>query len=273
MGVLFLPDDASTIYPVRFLPRDLYDADTVTAIAAVEAAGGTLTTAQKSACDTFIRGLKTESLWSKFAGLYLLVGGTSGAHAVNWKAPGTHNVTWVNSPTHDANGVTGNGSTAYGQTGVAASAVCPQNDAHVSVYNRSASPTVSGRFVGAVSTTSGIRRVDIFNNGGAFGSLGINDDTSSGWSGIQGFLLMSRTASNARHARRNTAVVADATVSVGAVSQNILILARSYEGFSNESFSNANLAFVSFGNGLTTTQSGTLNTLVAALQTSLGRNV
>ena len=44
------------------------------------------------------------------------MGGTAGAHAVNWRTPGTYNMTWYNSPTHSANGVQFGG-TAHGRTG------------------------------------------------------------------------------------------------------------------------------------------------------------
>lgn len=250
-----------------------YDADALAAFTAIEATGATLTAAQKLAADTFIVGLKAASIWSKFVGLYLFIGGTSGAHAVNWKAPGTYTITWVNSPTHDANGVTGNGSNAYGQTGALASTVCPQNSAHIAVYNRTASPTASGRFIGATSTTGGTRRLDLYNNGGTCSALGINDNSIIGASNLTRLLVASRTASGARNYRRDTSTTNDTTASVGGVGTNLLILARSYEGFANDSFSNANLAFASFGAGLEIAESLTLNTLMTALQTALSRNV
>lgn len=93
-----------------------YDADAAAGIAAVLAAGGTLTDAQKTACNTLIVGMKAQGIWTNTPLLYLLVGGTSGAHAVNWRTPGTFNMTWTNSPTHSASGVAYSG-TAHGRTG------------------------------------------------------------------------------------------------------------------------------------------------------------
>lgn len=93
-----------------------YDADALTAFAAVEATGVTLTTPQKTAANTFIVGLKENSLWTGIDLLYMCIGGTSASHAVNWKTPGTYNITWYNSPTHNANGVQFGG-TAHGRTG------------------------------------------------------------------------------------------------------------------------------------------------------------
>ena len=246
-----------------------YDAD---ALAYFTAAGITDAT-QKAAVNTFILGLKLNSLWTSFVGLYLFVGGTSASHAVNAKSPGTYDITWVNSPTHDSNGVTGNGTTAYGQTGALASTVCPQNSAHISVYSRTAAPTASGRLIAATSTSGGTRRLDIYSNGGAGNALGINDNTAIGGLTLDKFLLASRDSSSTRHYRRDTATANDATASIGGVGVNLLILARSYQGFPNDSFSNANLAFASFGGGFSIAQSLTLNTLMTTLQTALGRNV
>lgn len=114
---LFIPDDLSATYPVRFLPRSpAYDSDAAAGIAAVEAAGGTLTGAQKTACNTLILGMKAQGIWTNTPLLYLLVGGTAGAHSVNWRTPGTFNNAWFNSPTHSTSGVAYSG-TAHGRTG------------------------------------------------------------------------------------------------------------------------------------------------------------
>ena len=93
------------------------DPDAEIAIAAVEATGATLTGAQKDAANAFIVTLKGYSIWTKIQALYLFMGGTAAAHAINWKNPGTYDITWYNSPTHSANGVQFGG-TAYGDTGV-----------------------------------------------------------------------------------------------------------------------------------------------------------
>ena len=114
MSCQFIPDDPSVTLATRFLPR--LDSDSAAGIAAVIAAGGTLTGAQQTACNTLIVGLKTEGIWTNTDLIYLYVGGTAAAHAVNWRTPGTYNITWYNSPTHSANGVQFGG-TAHGRTG------------------------------------------------------------------------------------------------------------------------------------------------------------
>lgn len=246
-----------------------YDADAAAGIAAVEAAGGTLTGAQKTACDTFIRGLKTQSIWSKCAALYLFVGGTESSHSVNWKTPGTYNIAWVNGPTHNGNGVTGDGSSTYGETGMDMSTVCPQNDAHISAYCRTAAAT--NTLLGASETASagGVEIACLTN----IGRGRINDSTTTDSTGDNAaFHLLSRTASNARFIQRNATQVTSTTASVATVPYELMILALNEDGTATN-FTDANLAFVSVGTGITTTQGLAFNTLVAALQTAFGRNV
>ena len=143
MSCQFIPDDPSVTLATRFLPR--LDSDAAAGIAAVIAAGGTLTGAQQTACNTLIVGLKAEGIWTNTDLIYLYVGGTSAAHAVNWRTPGTYNITWYNSPTHSANGVQFGG-TAHGRTG----------------YNpntQSVNPADSGMFAYINSVGSGNRPI------------------------------------------------------------------------------------------------------------------
>jgi hypothetical protein len=245
-----------------------YDDDALIGIAAVEAAGGTLTEAEKSACDTFIRGLKTQAIWSKCAALYLLVGGTESSNSVNWKTPGTFDIAWVNGPTHDGNGVTGDGSSTYGETGMDMGTVCPQNDAHISAYCRTAAPT--NALLGAID--SGSSRM-VISCGSNLAEGWINDSTVLNSAGtLSAFHLLSRTASNARFIQRNATQVTSTTASVATVPYEMTVLAQNEDGTAT-SFTDANLAFVSVGTGITTTQGLAFNTLVAALQTAFGRNV
>ena len=245
------------------------DADAEIAIAAVESAGGTLTLEQKTACSAFIRGLKANAIWSKLAGLYLLAGGTAGAHAINWKAPGTYDITWNGSPTHDANGVTGDGVATYGDPGMVTATVCPQNNAHVSAYCRTLAPT--GALMGALDTITS-NRIELFCSTSLMRGK-LNDATNVDIAGGLGaFYLLSRTASNARFIQRNTTQTTSTTASTGALTAAIKLMARQQDAAVNN-FTDANLAFASIGNSITTAQGLVFNTLVEALQIAFNRSV
>lgn len=275
MGVLFLPDDASTIYPVRFLPRDLYDADTVTAIAAVEAAGGTLTTAQKSACDTFIRGLKSNSIWTNTDLLYLLVGGTAASHAVNWRTPGTFNMTWTNSPTHSSNGVQFGG-TAHGRTG----------------YNpntQSVNPADSGMFAYVNSVGSGNRPLMAAQSDPSTLEMLILHNTANEFHSMQGSYAgrasthPSFTGNSCIVGQRNSTTetrrfingtkTTTSTPACGTASVNLEIFAGCYNyGGSPTLYSNARVSLLGLYRGAWSDAAQTaFSTLAANLQTALGR--
>ena len=255
-----------------------YDAD---AQAYFTAAGITDAT-QKAAVNTFILGLKTNSLWSSFYALYPFVGGTSGAHAVNAKSPGTYDITWVNSPTHNANGVTGNGTTNYGYTtGLSGTQVA--YTCGVSVYNRttkSSSTGVQKRLIGN-ATVAGLKlfhvgytdNIGIEQNNGVLGAaatlagdgnstqrtglLSVNRTGATTFKGYDDgveYLTNSTSDTNAPH-----------TVPFGILAAN-----------ANGSYANhapENLALAAVHTAHDATQAANFGTLVTAFQTALSRNV
>lgn len=247
-----------------------YESATLAGIAAVEAGGGSLTDAEKDACDAFIRGLKAQGIWQKCAALYLLVGGVADAHSVNWKLPGTYDITWSNSPTHDGNGVTGEDvAGAYGSTAITLSTECPQDNAHLSVYCKTSAATNTLIGGSEIATAAGM----VLSCGASLVSGRANDSTNTDSAGdTAAFYLLSRTASNARFIQRNATQVTSTTASVASVPYELILLASNEDGVP-ANFTNANLAFVSVGTGITTAQGLALNTLVQALQTAFGRNV
>lgn len=227
---------------------------------------------QKDAINGLVVTLKDEDIWDIPVGIYPMVGGNATAHSKNLKAD-TNHITWSGGLTHDANGVTGNGSTGFGNLGETSNFITT-NSAHGLTYCRTSSPNNLGRFWGSVSTTGGTRRSDTFQNGGGFGGQ-MNDDTFKGLgvANFLGMLAMSRTASNAGSVTRNGVGGTWTDAAVGVPTEDLLLLARSFEGFPNDSFSNANIAFASFGGGLTVAQLLAYYNAVQTYQTALGRNV
>ena len=56
-------------------------------------------------------------------------------------------------------------------------------------------------------------------------------------------------------------------------SQDIMLLARGYEGFSPDNYSQSNIAFASFGSGLSPTEVSNMYNDIQAFQTILSRNI
>ena len=106
-----IPDREMIIDSYRFGD---FDPDALTGINAVLGTGASLTTVQKGAANGLVRRMKTDGLWALMDGVYLILGGTAGAHSVNWKQPGTYDVSWYGTVAHDSSGFTPDGATGAG---------------------------------------------------------------------------------------------------------------------------------------------------------------
>jgi len=107
-------------------PSSPLDPDATTYINAVLAAGGSLTTPQRTAINTFFVGLKTDGTYSKFYYLHLFFGGTSGSNAINAKNPGTYNLSFQGTWTHSVTGSTTTQNDAnYAESGFIVSSASP----------------------------------------------------------------------------------------------------------------------------------------------------
>lgn len=281
----FIPDNPKATYKLQFLPR--LDAAAAAGVAAVVAGGGSLTGAQIAAVNAFILGLKTNSLWSSFYGLYLFVGGTAGAHAVNWKSPGTRDITWVNSPIHNANGVTFNGTTNYGRcVGLTGGSVLPHL-CGLSWYVRTTNAT--SRADGTYAAWGGIGKADssclyfagmykgapLTQNRGALGVLAglVNDGPPK--TQKNGLISINRTSTTSMKAYDDgveflSYTTSDTTPAPPAI--DVWVGGINSEGALN-SACNENIAFHAAHDGFTAGQSATFSALMTALQTALGRNV
>lgn len=252
-----------------------FDASAQAGINAVIAAGGTLTGAQQTACNTLIVGLKTEGIWTNTDLIYLYVGGTSAAHAVNWRTPGTYNITWYNSPTHSANGVQFGG-TAHGRTGYNPNA-------------RSVNPADSGMFAYINSVGSGNRPIIAAQNDPTTLEMLMLHNTANDFHSMQGLYAgrapthPSFTANACVVGQRNSTTqtrrfingtkTTTTTSGCGTASVNLELYIGCYNyGGSPALYSNARQAMCGLYRGAwTDAQQTAFSTLVNAFQTSLGR--
>jgi hypothetical protein len=107
-------------------PAPAFDPDATAYINAILAAGGTLSSPQQSAINTYYVGLKAQGLYNKFYYLYLFLGGNSGTNALNAVNLGTYNGTFNGTWTHDVSGSTSNVSSSnYIDTSFAISTSSP----------------------------------------------------------------------------------------------------------------------------------------------------
>lgn len=234
---------------------------------------------QRAAVNVLATQLKAASLWTLIGAFYPFVGGTAGAHAQNLKSS-SFTISWSGTVTHNANGITGNGTDGWGDTGWDSTANASQNSVHGYCYCRTAVPTADGRLIG-VANAAGTSRIGLVSDA-ATNNLGI-DGAHNGVTGLaqvvstndlRGSSCISRTAgtTNTTYLRAITPVV-DATASVATCGESVGVLARNFESFGPDKFSDANLAAVCLGTGLSGGEYASLATIVQTYQTSLGRNV
>ena len=111
--------------PFAFMaaPAGGYDPDAQAYIDAVIAAGGTLSSPQQDAVNTYFLGLKSDGIYSKFYFNYLYLGGVANSNKINAVNPGTYDLTFQGTWTHSTSGSTATKNSAnYGNTGYDAGA-------------------------------------------------------------------------------------------------------------------------------------------------------
>ncbi len=232
---------------------------------------------QRAAINALVLGLKANSLWTLLSAFYPFVGGSASAHSHNLKSS-SYQISWAGTVTHDSNGITGDGTTGWGDSGWDSATSAAQNSLHAYCYCRTAAPTAGGRFFGAANN-AGTSRVGLVRNGASLAIDGIHNFVANfvqvgASTDFRGSMCQSRTASTThRTYLRAIAPVSETTASALACVESVGILARNFEGFGPDSFSNANLSAVSLGAGLSDAQYTALASVVDAFQTALGRNV
>lgn len=245
-------------------------------------AAGITDATQKSAVNTLVLGLKSNSIWTKMLALYPFVGGSASAHAVNLKTPGTYNITWNGGITHSASGVQGNGTTGYGNTGITPFSHLTLDNTHISVYSRTNS-TVAEVEIGTFDGTVLLGMFCKYTDGKAYGyqnepnGTGAAQVAAASNTSSAAFYTLSRVNSSASGSSIYRNAVVGATTgsnNVGYTHPNstLMVLARGNPG-APSLFSNRQVALISVGSGLTSTDASNLYTLVQSYQTTLGRQV
>lgn len=240
-----------------------YDSDAQTFFTAASITDATI----KTAWNTAVLSLKSNSLWTTGIGIYPVVGGTAGAHAVNAKTPGTFNLTFAGGWTHAATGATPNGSTGDADTGIYGDTSLSQDSTAIGMYSRTSNTT------NAFDISAGGNAAEvlcIYYGGNALFRINNNTNSSVASPGTTKMFIASRTAADAVSLYRDGTSIKDDN-KTSATLQHQTIHFGSYNNSSD--FSNKESAFWWVGTGLTAGQAATLTTIINTFQTALGRNV
>jgi len=253
-----------------------FDPDAQAFFDAIDTAGGSLTSTEEDAVNQLVLDLKSYFLWDECKAVYPFVGSTSITQKFNLKDPrdldAAYRLGFFGTWSFSSNGADPNGTNAYANTYYAQN-VQPQNDVHISVYNREES--TGGRVdMGATNQTQGGKDLQITSNfGGNNFSAANNGAQAAGPVTSSGFVLVTRTISGSfNYFLNNSKTVKGQASDSNISSSNIFIAARNSNGIT-EYFDNKEKAFASIGNGLDDTEAGNLYNAVVAYQTALSRNV
>ena len=279
IALLFNVSSAQSLFGV--VASDGFDAD---ARRYLDSAGIT-NSSQRSAFNTFVKGMKSNGLWTKAAAIYPFMGTTASSQKWNAKdvrdLDAAYRLTFVNSATHDANGVTFNGTTQYAQTYLTASSVQTDNNNAILIYNRT-NNSGSITDIGARSTrvSGGERITAIYAKLGDGKAYAYNQNLSLEFSATNtdasGLYINTRTSSTSFKVFRNgtqlgSTISTSNTETLPVASYTIGALNWAGTGLFN--YSNRNYCFaVIFTSGLSDSEASTASSLINTLQTALGRN-
>lgn len=251
------------------------DAD---ATAFITATGITGTDA--TAICNLVASLKSASLWSKFQAIYPMVGGTSTSCKYNLIDPAdtdaAFRLTFNGGWTFSSTGADPNGTTGYAQTHIVPSTDLTTNNFHLSYYSRQ---SVTGVQELMASFNVAAQNIQFIINNASTGDLTMDSYISpttrveGNGTNTTGYLLGSRTASNAAAVYKNGSSLNTVTGGGGTTPSIEIFLAAANVSGSPTLFASCECAFATIGEGLTSFEITTLNTIVEAFQDALGRGV
>ena len=246
-----------------------YDPDAQAFFARVTAAGGTLSVTEEQAVNQLVLYSKAQGLWTLIDAAYPMVGSSAAAFAQNLKSSaftGTFTSGW----TYASTGATPNGA-AYMDTSYNVDVSGQLNDAHLSFYSRSIGVT-SGANMGCYQAPSSFHHVysKWIDNKAYCGVNGSESSLSNPDS--QGFYIGARiNASQQKYYKNGSVFITGSVVSTIKPPRNIYVGASN--GSAGIDYSTMELAWASFGKGMTDTQASNFYTAIQAFQTTLNRQI
>ena len=260
------------------MPKIAWDSD---ALAFLNAAGIT-DSVIRNAINTYVKDLKSNSLWSRLVALYPFVGGTATTHKYNLKDPrdldAAFRLVFSGGVTHDANGVTFDGINGYANTKLTPSTSLTLNNESLFLYSRTAAATSTLNEVdmGAAQSTTQRDQLQLRTSGNtAIISINTSGGVASGSStDARGLTIGSRGASTSINIYKNgSTLISSANSNTGSLSSIPLYIGCRNVNGTASNFVNRNFALAGCGLGFTSSQASTFYALTQTLQTTLSRQV
>jgi hypothetical protein len=230
-----------------------------------------------SAVDTLVQGLKTDGIWSKLKAVYPFVGGTATTHKFNLAnaldEDSAFRLVFNGGWTHSSTGALPNGTNGYADTKFIPSTSFSSNNNSFGLYSRT--DNVDGAIFMGTSTATA-NRLFMFVKFTALGASQFNHNSSNNIIPLllnsSGYFHSNRIAAGTQKVFVNGALNTTAFTSEQGLS-TVPIFLSSANSTAVAGFSNRQLAFAHFADGLTDTEASNLYTRVQAFQTTLNRQV
>jgi hypothetical protein len=249
----------------------------------VTAAGGTLSTTEQNAIRALVINLKSIGVWDKMKAIYPMVGSSAAACAQNLKSS-SYTGTFTSGWTFASTGVTPNGTSAFFNTTLNLLTNTTIYNVHYSIYSRTDSTlgvdfgvTTSPLFQreGWMTLRNNLNELlgNFYDHDGAGGLGGFIRVTNTN---SQGYYVLSAIASNNIFITKNSSVVGTSTTNNPSQPGNGNVYLGAFNNATTSLpflFANRQYALATIGDGLTTTQSSNLYSIVQSFQTLLSRQV
>jgi hypothetical protein len=229
-------------------------------------------TTQQAAINTLVVDLKGYSIWTKMKAIYPMVGGTSSTHKWNLKDPrdldAAYRLVFNGGWTHSSTGALPNGTNAWANNYLVAQGTLALNSTHVSAYSRTNTNILApaiGNVTGAVQG-----EISMWLNYANATYLRIN---SANISSTPNFDSRGMFIGNRVNSTQVNLSIRGTQTTFSQNSDTLYSAVMQLGGVSPNNFDNKQLAFASFGDGLTAQNMTDLTTIVNAFQTALSRNV
>ena len=225
------------------------DSDAKAYIAAVVAAGATVTPTQSTSINTFVKAEKASSRWNSIKRFYLPIWGIASPNAICMKS--LTSGTFINAPTMGAGFVKGNGFSSYFDTGASCVGVgiTPGSSHIFALVKAKTNSVVFTTNIGASQVASKILRL-VRNNTTDEAAAGAQLNGGAGTG--NGIFIASETATNSRYlAQRNLSGYASRVTSTSSnadqySSANVFSMSLSFNGVPTQ-YSDAELGVFGFG--------------------------
>lgn len=252
-----------------------YDTDAQALFTAIEGAGNTLTSNEKTYTNTLIVSAKASNNWwanGSGGALYLVLGSTASSHSYNAFNPAAFQLSYSGTVTHTSTHMVSNGSTGYANTGWNPNTEDADNFATISCWVRN-TPS-DGVFVamGAISATN--RYTQIYPNLGStfYGQVNTNNViTENTGNTTSGLFIATRLNGTAEYVQKNSSRLDIGTTSAARTNNNIYIMAQN-NGGTAAFFGTHQIAMAAiFKTPLSTAQAAQFYTDINTWITAMGR--